>query len=95
MFLCFFEILDKVKFYLPSEKIFYCFVNSLGFSVWDIILSVNTDNFYLFLFDKIVKAMEAVIGFIFLDSKITADGDCSHEIKILAPWKESYDKPRQ
>ena len=28
--------------------------------------------------------------------KITADGDCSHEIKkTLAPWKESYDKPRQ
>ena len=26
--------------------------------------------------------MEAVIDFIFLDSKITADGDCSHEIKI-------------
>ena len=41
------------------------------------------------------EKVEAVIGFIFLDSKITADGDCSHEIKILAPWKESYDKPRQ
>ena len=27
--------------------------------------------------------------------KITADGDCSHEIKTLAPWKESYDQPRQ
>ena len=27
--------------------------------------------------------------------KITADGDCSHEIKMLAPWKKSYDKPRQ
>ena len=25
--------------------------------------------------------MEAVIDFIFLGSKITADGDCSHEIK--------------
>ena len=28
-------------------------------------------------------------------SKITADGDCSHEIKTLAPWKKSYDKPSQ
>ena len=28
-------------------------------------------------------------------SKITADGDCSHEIKTLAPWKKSYDQPRQ
>ena len=27
-------------------------------------------------------------------SKITADGDCSHEIKTLTPWKESYDQPR-
>ena len=36
-----------------------------------------------------------VTDFIFLDSKITADGDCSHEIKILAPWKKSHDKPSQ
>ena len=27
------------------------------------------------------ETMEAVTGFIFLGSKITADGDCSHEIK--------------
>jgi len=27
------------------------------------------------------ETMETVIGFILLDSKITADGDCSHEIK--------------
>ena len=27
------------------------------------------------------KTVEAVTDFIFLDSKITADGDCSHEIK--------------
>ena len=27
------------------------------------------------------KKVEAVTGFIFLDSKITVDGDCSHEIK--------------
>ena len=34
--------------------------------------------------------------FIFLGSKITADGVCSHEIKkMLAPWKKSYDQPRQ
>ena len=39
--------------------------------------------------------METVTNFIFLGSKITADGDCSREIKTLAPWKKSYDKPRQ
>ena len=26
---------------------------------------------------------------------MTADGDCSYEIKMLTPWKESYDQPRQ
>ena len=41
-----------------------------------------------------VATVETVADFIFLGSKITADGDCSHEIKTLAPWKESYDKPR-
>ena len=38
------------------------------------------------------EAMETVTDFIFLGSKITADADCSHEIKILAPWKKSCDK---
>ena len=31
------------------------------------------------------EAMETVRNFIFWGSKITADGDCSHEIKTLAP----------
>ena len=35
-----------------------------------------------------------VSDFILGGSKITADGDCSHEIKTLTPWKESYDQPR-
>ena len=40
--------------------------------------------------------METVRDFIFLGSKITADGDCSHEIKkTLAPWKKSYNKLSQ
>ena len=38
---------------------------------------------------------ETMRDFIFWSSKITADGDCSHEIKTLAPWKKSYDQPRQ
>ena len=37
------------------------------------------------------ETMETVTNFIFLGSKITADGDCSYEIKTLAPWKNSYD----
>ena len=43
------------------------------------------------------EIMETVTDFILGGSKITADGDCSHEIKrhLLAPWKKSYDQPRQ
>ena len=39
------------------------------------------------------ETVETVSDFIFLGSKITAYGDCSHEIK-RQPWKESYDQPR-
>ena len=37
------------------------------------------------------ETVETVADFISLGSKITVDGDCSHEI---TPWKESYDQPR-
>ena len=37
------------------------------------------------------KQWETILG----GSKITADGDCRHEIKTLAPWKKSYDKNRE
>ena len=36
--------------------------------------------------------VEAVTGFIFLGSKITVDGDCSHEIKTFSPWQKSSDQ---
>ena len=35
------------------------------------------------------EKMETMTDFIFLGSKITADGDCSHEIKTLIPLKKS------
>ena len=38
--------------------------------------------------------LETVRNIIFGGSKITADDDCSHEIKMLALWKKSYDQPR-
>ena len=41
------------------------------------------------------ETVDTVADFIFLGSKITADDDCSHAIKMLTPWKESYDQPRQ
>ena len=40
------------------------------------------------------ETVETVTDFIFFGSKITADGDCSHDIKILAFLKKSYDQPR-
>ena len=39
--------------------------------------------------------METVANFTLGGSKVTADGDCSHEIKMLTPWKKSYDQSRQ
>ena len=42
------------------------------------------------------ETMEAVRDFIFLGSNITADGDCSHEIKRrLLLGRKVYDQPRQ
>ena len=38
------------------------------------------------------ETMETVTDFINLGSKITADGECRHEIKMLGPWKKSYDQ---
>ena len=39
--------------------------------------------------------METAKDIIFLGSKIAVDGYCRHEIKTLAPWKKSYDQPRE
>ena len=41
------------------------------------------------------ETVETANDFIFLGSKITADGDCSHEIKRRLLLMESYDQPRQ
>ena len=41
------------------------------------------------------ETVETVSDFIFSGFRITADGDYRHEIKTLAPWKKSYDQPRQ
>ena len=44
---------------------------------------------------KYGETTETMTDFILGGSKITADSDCSHEIKMIAPWKKSYDKPKQ
>ena len=40
------------------------------------------------------ETVETVSDFILGGSKVTEDGDCSHEIKTLTPWKESYNQLR-
>ena len=39
--------------------------------------------------------METVRDFIFLGTKLTTDGEWSHEVKDTCSLKKSYDKPRQ
>ena len=65
-------------------------------------LKLNIQNFQIMSSGPITlwqidgETMETVTDIIFLGSKITADGDCSHKIKrTLAPWKKSYGKPKQ
>ena len=41
------------------------------------------------------ETVETLADFIFLGSKITADGDAAMKLKMLIPWKESYDRLRQ
>ena len=40
------------------------------------------------------ETVKTVSDLILAGSKLTAHGDCSHEIKTLAPWKKTYDQPR-
>ena len=40
------------------------------------------------------KTVETMRDFISSGSKITADGDCTHEIKTLTPREKSYEQPR-
>ena len=41
------------------------------------------------------ETMKRVTDFILEGSRITADGDCSHVIKMRASWKKSYDQSIQ
>ena len=66
-------------------------------------LKLNIQKTKIMAFSPIIswqidgETVETVADFIFLGSKITADGDCSHDIKrcLLTPWKESYNQLRQ
>ena len=80
------EIEDQLKPLDESER-----------GEWKIYLKLNIQKTKIMASGPIIswqidgEIVETVADFIFLSSKITADGDCSHEIKILAPWKKTYD----
>ena len=60
-------------------------------------LKLNTQKTKIMASDPITswqidgETKETVTNFILGGSKITEDGDYSHEIKTLTPWKKSYD----
>ena len=64
-------------------------------------LKLNIEKTKIMVFGSITSwqieggKVATVTDFIFSGSNITADDDCSHEIKTLAPWKESCDKHGQ
>ena len=64
-------------------------------------LNITNDKTMIMAFSPITsweikgEKVEAVTDLLFMASKITVGGDCSHKIKRLAPWKKSYDQPKQ
>ena len=64
---------------------------------WTRMGEFKSDDHYIYYCGQEVdgETVEAVSDFIFLGSKITADGNCSHEIKRQVSWKKTYDPPRQ
>ena len=63
----------------------------------DLKLNIQKTNIMAFTSQQIdEEKLEIVIDFIFLGSKITVDGDCTHKFNnTFTPWKKSYDKPRE
>ena len=60
-------------------------------------LKLNIQKMKIMAFGPITSRQidgETVADLILGGFKITADGDYSHEFKMLTPWKESYDQPR-
>ena len=77
------SLLMKVK--VESEKVgLKLNIQKMKIMASGLITSWQTDE----------ETVETVSDFILRGSKIIADGDCSHEIKTLTLWKESYDQPR-
>ena len=76
------------------DGLFYYFVYDFACLIYEIF---DYPKVMKILFKKFERFQDlgTVTDFIFLGSKITADSDCGHEIKMHVPWKKSYDKPTQ
>ena len=78
----------------------YTYIHSVHIAIIYIYLKLNIKKTKIMASSPITsweidgETVETVSDFILGGSKITADGDCSHEIKTLTPWEESYDQPR-
>ena len=77
-----------------------CLKNSMDREAWQATPwgcrgSDTTDHIRLIDEETMETPTDFICLFNFFSSKITADGDCSCEIKTLAPWKKSYDQPIQ
>ena len=86
---------------LSSTKIWTTTANESERGEWKVGLNLNIQKTKIMASGPITsweidgETVETVADFILGGSKITADGDCSHEIKkTLTPWKKSYDQPR-
>ena len=84
-----------------SEEELKCLLMKVKVESEKVVLKLNIQKTKIMAFGPITsweidgETVETVSDFIFWGSKITADGDCSHEIKkTLTPWKESYHQPR-
>ena len=93
--------MDDITLVAESEEKLKCLLMKVKEETEKVGLKLNTQKTKIMASGLIItweidgETVETASDFIFLGSKITADGDCSHEIKILTPWKKNYGQPRQ
>jgi len=66
---------------LPLIFLFCCFWNIIALQFLCVLVSAVQCHDHMITSWQIGEKVEAVEDFLFLDSKVTVDGDCSHEVK--------------
>ena len=77
--------MQVIKICFKTHKCYFYWQPDTSISIFNRLTSWQIDG----------ETVEKVADFIFLGSKITADGDYSHVIKTFAHWKKSYNQSRQ